>query len=131
MKTAFRVLFVGLPEHLAIAPSGHLLGGECEFTSTNGCLELYGLPASRSFEIAVLGETLCAEDLTEAARFIRHRWPLVTILLVCAEPVLLEDALYDERLPAGLSQTKLTAELSRLGEGQQARRNRGERIWEC
>ena len=60
--------------------------------------------------IAVIKSEGNRRELEGKAQQIRRRWPHAGILLVCSSPDALDDHLYDERVPAGISpQDLLTA----------------------
>jgi len=131
MKPSVRVLSVGLQHSLDIAYGSPLMGRPCEITRVSHRGELDAIQASADYEVAVLGEALCREKLIETARLIRGRWPRANILAVSAEPLEIDDTLYDDRILPGYSAKVLVAEVLRLMDAHSRRRAGVVSLWEC
>lgn len=131
MKPILHVLSFGLSVPLDMAYGALLLGCQCELTIVRDYRELYAIPTNEHYEIAVLGEHLSKERLTDAAQLIRRSWPCAAILVVSAQPSVIEDALYDNRVSPSLDRAMLITEVCRLARGQLSRRGCGLNVWEC
>jgi hypothetical protein len=114
MRSNVRVLSVGLQQSLDMVYGSILMGRPCEITQVHHRNELDDIQASRHYDVAVLGEALSTEKLTEMAHLVRQRWPRTDILAVSAKPLQIDDALYDDRILPGYSAKVLLAEVFRL-----------------
>lgn len=91
-----------------------LLGRPCEIRRVLQHAELDAIRATEEYDAVVLGEALSKDNLNGAAQLIRRRWPRATILAVSAEPLDMDDALYDDRVLPGYNGRTLVAEVLRL-----------------
>jgi hypothetical protein len=114
VKPSFRVLSIGLQGCLDVAYAALLLGRPCEFRRVLQHAELDVIRATEEYDAVVLGEALSKDKLNGAAQLIRRRWPRATILAVSAEPLDMDDALYDDRVLPGYNGRTLVAEVLRL-----------------
>jgi DNA-binding response OmpR family regulator len=131
MKPSIRVLSVGLQQPLDIAYGSLLMGRPCEITQVLHRGELDTIQTNEDYDVAVLGEGLSKENLIEAARLIRRRWPQANILAISSKPLNIDDTLYDDRIVSGYSAKVLVAEVLRLmGAHRRQREGVGSR-WEC
>ncbi len=131
MKPSIRVLSVGLQQPLDIAYGSLLTGRPCEITQVSHRGELDTIQASEDYDVAVLGERLSHEKLIEAASLIRRRWPQANIIAVSANPLNIDDTLYDDRIVSGYSPKVLTAEVLRLMGAYRRQREGATSRWEC
>jgi hypothetical protein len=76
--------------------------------------ELWTIPAQERFDLVVLNVTLSKLELDASSRLIRQRWPGARILVVRQGEILLEDALYDDRVTVEESPELLRERIKRL-----------------
>jgi hypothetical protein len=84
--------------------------------------ELWMIPKQKSIHVVILHNTISAPELEDAGRFIRRRWPHARILLVCAGPGLINDALYDDRVAPTVAPEVLLKAIERLIGGRDEQR---------
>lgn len=123
---AFEVLAVGnctfddrAYHSLRAAPSFRL-------RTTSDLRTLWLIPKEESIHVIVLHSTLSPEQLSEAARLARQRWPLARILVIRTGEEFLEDALYDDRVSPAVTADTLIATIELLALNSRKRRSRYE-----
>jgi hypothetical protein len=80
--------------------------------------ELCAIPQQQeSFDIAILHHTLSQREVRDASEYIRRRWSLAKILVICVYAEVLEDPLYDEWVTPGLTSRILLAMIEQLTVG--------------
>lgn len=131
MKPSIRFLSVGLKQPLDVAHGSLLMGRPCEITQIMHRRELDTVHANEDYDVAVLGEALSKEKLVEAARLIRRRWPHTNILAISAEPLDIDDALYDDRIASGYNARILVEEVLRLTAAHTRQREGAASRWRC
>lgn len=114
MKLALDVLSVGSEEPMSMAYNVFLGLQGCVVAHASSCRELSHLPSNVDCDVAVLHHTLHAEELRDAARTIRGRWPKAKILLIRADAWCIEDPLYDERVEPGINPELLLSTINRI-----------------
>lgn len=72
------------------------------------------------FQVAVLINAGPVHQLRRSAEYIRRRWPNAAILLLGNNPGVLEDALYDQRVPSRIEPDELLAIIDLLDRGKAA-----------
>lgn len=93
---------------------------------TSDLRTLWLIPKEQSIHVIVLHSTLSPEQLSEAARLARQRWPLARILVIRAGEEFLEDALYDDRVSPAVTPDTLIATIELLALNSRNRRSRYE-----
>ena len=131
MKPSVHILSVGLRESLDMAYGALLLGCPCKITRVLDRGDLDTINASEDYDVAVLGEALSKEKLIETARLIRRRWRRANIVVVSANQLDIEDALYDDRILPGYSTNVLVAEVLRLVDAHRRQGAGNGSVWEC
>lgn len=108
MRTTLHVLSVGTSEQSARICEALLARQKCHLIAVQDARELSSLPCQERIEVAVLHATMGKGALRQSARTIRRQWPHAHILLLGAQPEILDASLYEERLsPASSSGTLL------------------------
>lgn len=122
-RRKIHLLSVGSVDHNHVLHDAFLRGRGTRSSQVSDCRELWLIPDYRGLwvmpdreavHVAVLHDTLFPFELDEACRFIRHRWPMARILVVCTGKDFLDDALYDDRVMPGASAEVIVAAIENL-----------------
>ena len=92
------VLMVGSVEAGSVVRSALLGEPRLLISIVTNYRELWTIPAQEKFDLAVLNVTLSKFELDASSRLIRQRWPGARILVVRQGEVLLDHALFDDRV---------------------------------
>ena len=112
-----KVLSVGLSE-LATLRDALMLRAHSKLAVVSNYWDLCSMSLQREeFQVAVLNEPNSARELRRRAKYIRRTWPAAAILLVGGSSELLEDGLYDQRVPSRIGPDDLLAMIDRLNQG--------------
>ena len=114
MTLTLRILSIGSSDPIHSAYDSFLKHHHCDISAATTLPELYAVPMSASWDIAVLLSTLSRKDLHESAYFVRRRWPSARILVIRADAQSLDDALYDDRVAPGVHPEVLLAAIQCL-----------------
>lgn len=118
MKATLRVLSIGSEDSMRTIYCALFGRREYELITATTYRELCAVPAHESFQIAVLNDTLSQEEIVDAAQLIRRRWSSARILVISTEVPSINDALYDDRIVAGVAPELLFATMDRIVGGQ-------------
>jgi hypothetical protein len=83
--------------------------------STSDLRTLWLIPKQQCIHVIIFHGNLSPDQLSEAGRLARQRWPLARILVIRAGEEFLEDTLYDHRVPPSLTADVLIATIERMG----------------
>ena len=122
MADMLRVLAVGSKESRDLVRDALLFHRRSQLLVASNYWELCSLWGGEAEQVSVAVIDLCTSDRElrrRTAEHIRRRWPAAQILLVGPEAEVLEDPLYDERIPPGSQAAELLAAMERLVESQQ------------
>jgi hypothetical protein len=118
MKAILHVLSIGSADLSNTVHDALLQKHHCRLSVVTSIWELCAIPQQQeSFDIAILHQTLSQREVRDASEYIRRRWPRARILVICAETEFLDDPLYDEWVPPGLSQGILFETIEELTDG--------------
>jgi hypothetical protein len=87
---------------------------KCRLVAATSVWDLSAILASGKVDVAILHDTLSPGELRSCAVYIRHHWPAARILLIHAQVEILDDPMYDERMPPDLSAETLLSIIERL-----------------
>lgn len=121
MITTLHVLSIGSPESTGLVRDALLLRTKCCLAAATCVWDLDALLASGKVDVVILHNTLSRGELRSCAVYSRHHWPGATILFIHGDEEILDDPMYDERIPPGSSAETLLATIERLA----ARARRG------
>ena len=76
--------------------------------------DISSLFRSERVDVAILHDSLSRRDFRAFAADIRRRWPKADILIICGAADVIDDPLYDERIPHSSPCDELVAALERL-----------------
>ena len=76
--------------------------------------DLSALLVRRDADVVILHDTLSSAELRSCSVYIRHHWPSAKILLIHARAEILDDPMYDERIPPGFLPERLLTTIERL-----------------
>src|ERR1700692_2637566 len=103
-----KVLLVGLSELAHLVCDALLLRRHSRLSVVSNYWDLCSLSLQREdFQVAVLNDANPARELRRRAEYIRRRWPNAAILLVGGSSEVLEQPLYDERVPTRIEPADL------------------------
>ena len=112
-----RILSVGVSE-LATLQDAVMLRAHSKLAVVSNYWDLCSMSLQKEeFQVAVLNEPNTARELRRRAKYIRRTWPAAAILLVGGSSELLEDGLYDQRVPSRIGPDDLLAMIDRLNQG--------------
>lgn len=114
MTTTLRVLSVGSPESCDAVRDVLLLRHKCRLFAVASYRDLCNVPASESFEIAIVHQTLSEHELLVSLEYVRRHWPSARILLITAQSEVVDDPLYDEWARPEISQDAFLSIIERL-----------------
>lgn len=116
MPGRLSVLVIGSMELTNVVRDALVLCGRSRLAVAANYWDLCSLSLrdSAQFHVAILDVSFSDRELRRRTEYIRRRWADATILLVRDECDLLDDPLYDERLPAGITPEELAAVIERL-----------------
>jgi hypothetical protein len=119
MTDKLRVLAVGSRESRDLVRDALLFRSRSHLLAAGSYWELCALSIRDAGPVSIAVIELCnsASELRRTAEHIRRRWPEAQILLVGQEAEVLEDPLYDQRIPPGLEAAELFAIFERLVKG--------------
>jgi hypothetical protein len=118
MKAVLNVLSLGSADSNDMVRDALLQRHKCRLFVVTSVWELCAIPQHQdSFDIAILHHTLSRREVRDASEYIRRRWPRAKILVICADAEVLEDPLYDEWAPPGLTSGILLARIKQLTGG--------------
>jgi len=117
MKAILHVLSIGAEDSCNTVRDALLQRRNCGLCVVTSLWDLYAIHQQNSFDIATLHQTLSRREVRDASEYIRRRWPRTKILVICAETEFLDDPLYDEWVPPGLSQGILLEMIEQLTGG--------------
>jgi len=90
----------------------------CQISVGTGVWDLCAIPQQqKSFDIAILHDTLPQCEVRKASEYIRRRWPRTRILVISVEAEVLDDPLYDEWMTPDRSPDFLFAMIEQLTGG--------------
>ncbi len=75
--------------------------------------ELWIRSKEGAIQIVLLHNSLCSFELEEAARLVRGRWPSAKILIIRSGELLIDRALYDDRLLPPVTSAVLLERISK------------------
>ena len=102
------------PDPLLLEAGKLLLSGYCESVQTaSTCYDVAELPHEDKPQIAVLSDRLGSFQLLAVAEYVRHRWPMTSILVVGRAASFLEDRLYDGVVAVGSSNLEFLAAIEK------------------
>jgi hypothetical protein len=118
MPGRLSVLVIGSMELTNVVRDALVLCGRSRLAVAANYWELCSLSLCEAaqFQIAILDVSFSDRELRRRAEYIRRRWANAAILLVRDDRDLLDDPLYDERIPAGINPEELAAVIERLAE---------------
>jgi hypothetical protein len=122
MTDMLRVLAVGSKASRDLVRDALLFRCRSHLLVASSYWELCSPWVGEAEQVSVAVIDLCTSDRElrrRTAEHIRRRWPDAQILLVGPEAEVLEDPLYDERIPPGLEAAELLAAMERLVKGTQ------------
>jgi hypothetical protein len=114
MPGRLSVLVIGSMELTNVVRDALVLCGRSRLAVAANYWELCSLCEAAQFQIAILDVSFSDRELRRRAEYILRRWADGAILLVRDDRDLLDDPLYDERLPAGINPEELAAVIERL-----------------
>jgi hypothetical protein len=117
MKAILHVLSIGAEDSCNTVRDALLQRRSCRLSVVTSLWDLYAIQQQNSFDIATLHQTLSPREVRDASEYIRRRWPRAKILVICAETEFLDDPLYDEWVPPGLSPGILLETIEELTDG--------------
>jgi hypothetical protein len=118
MKSVLNVLSIGSADSCNTVCDALLQWPHCRLSVVTSVWELCAIPQQQeSFDIAILHHTLSQREVRDASEYIRRRWPRAKILVICVDAEVLEDPLYDEWVPPGLTSGILLAMIEQLTGG--------------
>ena len=127
MPGRLSVLVIGSMELTNLVRDALVLCGRSRLAVAASYWELCSpsLREAAQFQVAILDVSFSDRELRRRAEYIRRRWANTAILLVRDDCDLLDDLLYDERIPAGINPEQLAAVIERLvGQKRRASKNR-------
>jgi hypothetical protein len=127
MPGRLSVLVIGSMELTNLVRDALVLCGRSRLAVAASYWELCSpsLREAAQFQVAILDVSFSDRELRRRAEYIRQRWADAAILLVRDDCDLLDDPLYDERIPAGINPEQLAAVIERLvGQKRRASENR-------
>ena len=118
-----KVLFVGLSESATLVHDALFLhpGSRLSVATSYGDLCLLSLQYHGEFQVAVLGVSPSPCELRRRAEYVRRRWPNTAIVLVADSCMVLDDPLYDVRVPSSIEPGDLLTVIDRNARGEAAR----------
>jgi hypothetical protein len=125
MPGRLNVLVVGSMELTNVVRDALVLCGRSRLAVATNYWELcsISLREAEHFHVAILDLSFSNRELQRRAECIRQGWADAAILLVSDNCELLEDSLYDKRIPAEIKPEELVAVIERLvGHNRRARR---------
>src|SRR5689334_17129947 len=116
MPARLNVLVVGSMELTNVVRDALLLCGRSRLAVATNHWDLCSswLRDAVQFQVAILDASFSDRELRRRAEYIRRRWADAAILLVSDECNLLDDPLYDQRIPAEINPEELAAVIDRL-----------------
>jgi hypothetical protein len=114
MITTLDVLSVGSINSNNFVRDVLLSRTKCRLVAATSVWDLSAILASGKVDVAILHDTLSPGELRSCAVYIRHHWPAAQILLIHARVEILDDPMYDERMPPDLSAETLLSMIERL-----------------
>ena len=116
MPGRLNVLVVGSMELTNIVRDALVLCGRSRLAVATNYWDLCSpwLRDAAQFQVAILDASFSDRELRRRAEYIRRRWADIAILLVSDECNLLDDPLYDQRIPAEINPEELAAVIDRL-----------------
>ena len=114
MTTTLHVLSIGSMESRDAVRDVLLLRCRCRLSAAESYRDLCSVPASECFDIAILHSLRSGNELRISLEYVRRNWPQTRILLVCANAEGVDDPLYDERVPPGMSQDAFLSVIEQL-----------------
>ena len=114
MTTTLHVLSIGSMESRDAVRDVLLLRRRCRLSAAESYRDLCAVPASESFDIAVLHPARSEHELRISLEYVRRNWPRTRILMVSANAENVNDPLYDERVPPDMSQDAFLSVIERL-----------------
>ena len=116
MPGRLSVLVVGSMELTNVVRDALVLCGRSRLAVATNFWDLCSpwLRDKAQFQVAILDVSFSDRESRRRAEYIRRRWPDASILLVSDECNLLDDPLYDQRIPAGINPEELAAVIDRL-----------------
>jgi hypothetical protein len=114
MTNILRVLSVGSTDPCNTIRDALLQRGHCHLSVSPSSRELSAIPTQECFAIAILHHSASPRELRISGEYIRRRWPLTKILLICAKDDVLNKTLYDAWMAPGPTQRELLAAIERL-----------------
>lgn len=115
MITTLHVLSIGSVDSNGLVRDILLSRTGCQLLVATCVWDLSGLLTSGKIDVAILHSTLSPGELRSCAVYIRHHWPETKILLVHEQAEILDDPMYDERIPPESSAKGLFTMIERLG----------------
>jgi hypothetical protein len=124
MTRTLRVLAVGSKDALDLVRNALRFRRRSHLLVASNYWELCSLSIGEAVQVsvAVIEVSTSDRDLLRTAEHIRRRWPDAQILLMGREAEVLEDPLYDERIPPGIEAAGLLPAMERLVNGKQRSR---------
>ena len=105
------------PDPLLLEAGKLLLSGYCESVQTaSTCYDVAELPHEDKPQVAILSDRLGSFQLVAVAEYVRHRWPLASILVVDRAASFLDDHLYDGVVGVGSSNLEFLAAIDRYAQ---------------
>jgi hypothetical protein len=116
MPGRLSVLVIGSMELTNVVRDALVLCGRSRLAVAANYWDLCSLSLRETahFQLAILDVSFSDRELRRRAEYIRRRWADAAILLVRDDCDLLDDPLYDERIPAGINPEELAAVIERL-----------------
>ena len=116
MPGRLSVLVIGSMELTNVVRDALVLCGRSRLAVAANYWDLCSLSLREAaqFQVAILDVSFSDRELRRRAEYIRRRWADAAVLLVCDDCDLLDDPLYDERIPAGINPEELAAVIERL-----------------
>jgi hypothetical protein len=114
MMTTLHLLSIGSPESNDLVRDVLLSRTRCQLLAAASVWDLSAILPSVKIDVAILHSTLSPGELRSCAAYIRHHWPHAKILLIHGTVEILDDPMYDERIPPGSSSEALLAMIERL-----------------
>ena len=116
MPRRLSVLVIGSMELTNVVRDALVLCGRSRLAVAANYWDLCSLSLREAapFQVAILDVSFSDRELRRRAEYIRRRWAGAAILLVRDDRDLLDDPLYDERIPAEINPEELAAVIERL-----------------
>ncbi len=116
-KPLIHILSVGRIEPGTVMRDAFLGARHFRVSFVHDYRELWISSKQHDVHAAILHNSLCSFELTEAARLVRGRWPDAKILIIRSGQVSLDRALYDRRLHPSVRREVLVQQIDSLIHG--------------